>query len=205
MSQRLVIKIDPGGPCVLELHPSLWEEFHRYGSSLGYEDPADFLSVAIRLICTLRAIEAMEGDTLWVTNATVADEEKLLWGPSMSFQFPKKEDAPTIFRWKQSTRRKTKYKAPESVQKARQEIARNYDKILVSIGRRDGFHCAKCQATSRLRVDHIKPLINGGSNDLENLQILCQTCNSQKHAQEIDYRQASSAKVIDFRKKEAAA
>jgi len=40
--------------------------------------------------------------------------------------------------------------------------------------------CAICGATERLEVDHIIPLSLGGSNDIDNLQILCKVCNIQK-------------------------
>lgn len=44
--------------------------------------------------------------------------------------------------------------------------------------------CAYCPASiaKGCHVDHITALVNGGSNDRRNLQILCQPCNNQKHA-----------------------
>lgn len=45
-----------------------------------------------------------------------------------------------------------------------------------------GYQCVYCGETYRLEVDHIKPLSKGGSNDLENLQLLCGHCNRKKHA-----------------------
>lgn len=47
---------------------------------------------------------------------------------------------------------------------------------------RDGAKCQRCGATNNLCVDHIVPLARGGSNELDNLQILCWHCNTSKGA-----------------------
>jgi hypothetical protein len=51
--------------------------------------------------------------------------------------------------------------------------------------KRDGFYCQICGATGKedvLVVDHIKPVSKGGKTEKDNLQTLCQTCNSGKAA-----------------------
>jgi 5-methylcytosine-specific restriction endonuclease McrA len=48
--------------------------------------------------------------------------------------------------------------------------------------------CRKCEPEIKLTVDHVIPLSRGGSNSIENLQPLCQSCNSSKSTQIIDYR-----------------
>lgn len=54
------------------------------------------------------------------------------------------------------------------------------------------YKCAVCRQDIKRKyhVDHIEPLAKGGSNDKTNLQVLCPTCNNQKHAADpIDFMQ----------------
>lgn len=45
---------------------------------------------------------------------------------------------------------------------------------------RDGYECQHCGARRLLTVDHVTPRARGGTNAIENLQTLCQPCNSRK-------------------------
>jgi 5-methylcytosine-specific restriction enzyme A len=45
---------------------------------------------------------------------------------------------------------------------------------------RDQHQCKSCGSSTKLSVDHIIPLAEGGSNDISNLQTLCRSCNSSK-------------------------
>lgn len=47
---------------------------------------------------------------------------------------------------------------------------------------RDGFRCLKCgqDDVRYLTIDHIFPKAYGGKNNVDNLQTLCQHCNSKK-------------------------
>jgi 5-methylcytosine-specific restriction endonuclease McrA len=51
---------------------------------------------------------------------------------------------------------------------------------------RDGFRCRYCGASPadgiKLTVDHVQPVIDGGSDDLENLVTACAPCNAGKAA-----------------------
>ena len=40
--------------------------------------------------------------------------------------------------------------------------------------------CVKCGSRENLEIDHVVPLARGGSNRLENLQLLCRDCNRRK-------------------------
>lgn len=46
--------------------------------------------------------------------------------------------------------------------------------------RESGSRCAICGSTKNLTVDHIIPLSKGGSDTIDNIQILCRKHNSQK-------------------------
>lgn len=41
--------------------------------------------------------------------------------------------------------------------------------------------CAFCGSKKILSIDHIYPISRGGTDDLDNLQLLCKKCNSTKH------------------------
>jgi len=68
----------------------------------------------------------------------------------------------------------------KSSKKKRREIAKDYDYYFMKVGRRDGYCCQGCNTVHGLTIDHINPLIEGGTNDLDNLQLLCKHCNGLK-------------------------
>ena len=41
--------------------------------------------------------------------------------------------------------------------------------------------CETCGTTNSLTINHKIPLAQGGSNEYENLQILCRTCHDRFH------------------------
>jgi hypothetical protein len=61
-------------------------------------------------------------------------------------------------------------------------------KLRFTVLKRDNYTCQSCGATPRdgvkLEIDHIKPVSMGGSDDLDNLQVLCRECNLGKGARE---------------------
>ena len=51
-----------------------------------------------------------------------------------------------------------------------------------------GENCLACGSDDPPTIDHVVPISKGGSNTIENIQPLCQSCNSRKHTKVIDYR-----------------
>ena len=49
-----------------------------------------------------------------------------------------------------------------------------------AVWQRDGGKCTQCGSTSYLEFDHIIPHTKGGANTLENVQLLCRSCNLKK-------------------------
>lgn len=52
--------------------------------------------------------------------------------------------------------------------------------LRISIFERDNHTCVYCKSDENLSIDHIIPVIKGGTNDPSNLQTLCRSCNSRK-------------------------
>lgn len=50
----------------------------------------------------------------------------------------------------------------------------------VEVYRKCHFKCQRCLAHNNLTIDHIIPKSKGGSNRIENLQVLCFQCNVAK-------------------------
>lgn len=48
--------------------------------------------------------------------------------------------------------------------------------------------CLACGSSDRLVVDHVIPVSQGGSNGIENRQLLCHSCNSKKNNGTTDFR-----------------
>jgi 5-methylcytosine-specific restriction endonuclease McrA len=62
----------------------------------------------------------------------------------------------------------------------RTQFAAKREELMLALIERDGYQCARCGSQDNLTIDHIVPLSKGGSDDLDNLQLLCKTHNSSK-------------------------
>jgi hypothetical protein len=54
--------------------------------------------------------------------------------------------------------------------------------VRLAVWRRDAGRCVSCGSRERLQFDHVIPVAMGGAGTVENLQLLCATCNGSKGA-----------------------
>lgn len=58
------------------------------------------------------------------------------------------------------------------------------DKVRYKVFKRDNYTCQICGRTQKdgvkLHIDHIKPVAKGGTNNIDNLRVLCAECNMGK-------------------------
>lgn len=82
---------------------------------------------------------------------------------------------------REKQRRAKQEEARTHARRVRSQMQADYSNTFVKLGRRDGFRCAICQSSDPdLQIDHVIPVSKGGANDLDNLQLLCKSCNRQK-------------------------
>lgn len=68
-----------------------------------------------------------------------------------------------------------------NIPKRRSSFAKKRNQLMLAVIDRDGYKCQHCGIDKSLTVDHILALSIGGSDDIENLQLLCRPCNSRKN------------------------
>lgn len=72
-------------------------------------------------------------------------------------------------------------KAKKRISKRRRtQFNAKRDQLLLVLIDRDSYVCQECGKIEGLEIDHIVPLSRGGSDELDNLQLLCHACNMAK-------------------------
>jgi 5-methylcytosine-specific restriction endonuclease McrA len=78
--------------------------------------------------------------------------------------------------------------------------------VKIEVAVRDGGRCRQCGSNKELHFDHVIPWSKGGPNTVDNIQLLCGTCNRRKGADDIPadlppspYRQPWRSPAADSR------
>jgi hypothetical protein len=82
--------------------------------------------------------------------------------------------------------------SPVTPKQTRAALATDQD-LRWRIFERDSYRCLACGSKADLTVDHIVPVIHGGTNVDSNLQTLCRPCNSAKGTTTISYLPPTAA------------
>lgn len=70
----------------------------------------------------------------------------------------------------------------EIVEKNKEVASRHIPSdVQIEVWNRDKGKCVSCGSIEKLHFDHIIPFSKGGANNVENIQILCASCNLKKH------------------------
>jgi hypothetical protein len=82
---------------------------------------------------------------------------------------------------KQERRKQKTHRVKSSlIAKRRTMFHGRQPELMLALIDRDGYECEQCGSQDDLTIDHIIPLSRGGSDDLDNLHLLCRACNSRK-------------------------
>lgn len=128
----------------------------------------DFIVQALRpVVILLRRLEAMDPSFAKRTRSFSNPAEAIAWAT----------------RWARLLKPDNSEQLRQKAERA--SISSGYEKVFVAIGRRDGFGCALCgEPSPDLVIDHVVRLCDGGSSNLQNLQLLCESCHDLKTASE---------------------
>lgn len=66
------------------------------------------------------------------------------------------------------------------MRKRRNGFSQKRAALMLALIDRGGYQCSICDCQDDLTIDHIVPLSRGGTDDLDNLRLLCRSCNSSK-------------------------
>jgi 5-methylcytosine-specific restriction endonuclease McrA len=84
--------------------------------------------------------------------------------------------------WSRNNREKTRLYWQNRRARIKASGGRVSHEELVALREKQRDKCAACQSRlgTKLHLDHVMPLILGGRHEIDNIQLLCRSCNSSK-------------------------
>jgi len=149
-----------------------------------------------------RTRKSVHAERIAPTNATTRPEGEVLISPQQQIGDRHVDFAISLNNAVTTFTKRQKNKPPL---RSRSHLSK---KIRFEIFKRDGFRCVYCGAvpsdTVLLECDHIKPVAEGGTNEVDNLVTACGACNSGKGATPLSsVPQSLAAKAAEVAEREA--
>lgn len=155
----------------------LWKYFFEEKEifdSCNYFDNLDFyvlqghsIAKALRYL-NQSQIEEMRNHSLYISEPACSDRGRM----TAKYKEKAKECLFEINEYKK--------KKSINIKERRNVFSKIRNQLMLAVIDRDGYKCQHCKIDKSLTVDHIFPLSKGGSDELDNLQLLCRSCNSKK-------------------------
>lgn len=109
-------------------------------------------------------------------------------------------------------RPKAKYEAVKKYRQRHPVLSKRRDrmnfhkpKIRVALREKQNNQCyyCRCELDDRAQIDHRKPMIKGGSDDMDNLALVCAWCNRHKHTMSETGWRKRMTKIVKLDEKSA--
>lgn len=92
-------------------------------------------------------------------------------------------NAPATFRMHPAAPKRDN-KSAATIARCRKYRTKAWDYIRLEVLARDGMQCQLCgricNGKKEAHCDHIKAVVDGGTDDMDNLRTLCQSCHSSR-------------------------
>ena len=162
----------------------VWHRDPRIAASEYARQPG--VPLAVRALCMFAAFDAGLGDgtCLSLSERWATDMEALLGDeyPDIDVAATLRTHLATVCRVEIHPERAHRVPIADTTEEESRRRKPPSTALSLRVFERDGYRCKQCGTNKHLTVDHINPISRGGSDDFDNLQTLCRSCNSRKGA-----------------------